>query len=187
MADPIPVKLLLRGFGGQFSYIFWLNFFTAETLSDIFDMLEMWWLGYWAQQYLTSDPSKVSAALSVNLSFGGRFTDYLHSYLAIYSVLVLCVILTHTWGYLSFTIGSLRASRTIHARLVNSLISCTFRWLDVTPASRVIARCTQDIQAGMYLDFPRLLSVGLIVLPVDSEIPQNLFELRKQVYSILSA
>lgn len=24
------------------------------------------------------------------------------------------------------------------------------RWLDVTPTSRVIARCTQDIQAGAY-------------------------------------
>lgn len=24
------------------------------------------------------------------------------------------------------------------------------RWLDITPTSRVIARCTQDIQAGMF-------------------------------------
>jgi hypothetical protein len=39
------------------------------------------------------------------------------------------------------------ASRKIHDRLVVSLLGSTFRWLDQTPVSRVIARCTQDIQA----------------------------------------
>jgi ABC-type multidrug transport system fused ATPase/permease subunit len=32
-------------------------------------------------------------------------------------------------------------------RLVKALLNSTFRWLDKTPTSRVIARCTEDIQA----------------------------------------
>jgi ABC-type multidrug transport system fused ATPase/permease subunit len=63
-----------------------------------------------------------------------------------------------------WTWGSIRASRQIHARLLGSVLSATFRsvfpcrdevfifshpcrWLDVTPLSRIITRCTQDVQA----------------------------------------
>jgi hypothetical protein len=63
VTHPVLVKLFLGGFGGRFPVFYWLNFITSETLSDIFDVLEMWWLGYWAQKYLTSDPSKISTAL----------------------------------------------------------------------------------------------------------------------------
>ena len=59
----------------------------------------------------------------------------------------------------------LRASRTIHAKLIDSVFGSTFRfvnnsllellrliyyayrWLDETPTGRIIARCTQDIRA----------------------------------------
>ena len=57
------VKLFLQGLGGRFALFFWFNYLTGEGLSDIFDVLEVWWLGYWAQQYLYTEPSKVSAAL----------------------------------------------------------------------------------------------------------------------------
>ena len=59
-----------------------------------------------------------------------------------------------------------QASRTIHAKLINSVLWSTFRfvvfvplywfqpwsikiyrWLDETPTGRIIARCTQDIKA----------------------------------------
>lgn len=43
--------------------LFWFNYLTGEGLSDIFEVLEVWWLGYWAQQYLYTDPSKVPVAL----------------------------------------------------------------------------------------------------------------------------
>ncbi|KAK7041927.1 hypothetical protein VNI00_008909 [Paramarasmius palmivorus] len=45
--------------------------------------------------------------------------------------------------------GSLRASRTIHARLMEAVFGSTFRtsWLDITPKSRIITRVTQDIDA----------------------------------------
>lgn len=40
---------------------------------------------------------------------------------------------------------SLRASRIIHSQLLESVFSATFRWLDITPVGRIVARCTQDI------------------------------------------
>jgi ABC-type multidrug transport system fused ATPase/permease subunit len=43
--------------------------------------------------------------------------------------------------------AQIRVSRVIHAKLTGSLLSSTFRWLDTTPTSRIIARCTQDIQS----------------------------------------
>jgi hypothetical protein len=38
-----------------------------------------------------------------------------------------------------------RASLLVHRRLINSLLASTFRWLDTTPTSRIITRCTHDI------------------------------------------
>ncbi|KAJ7236948.1 P-loop containing nucleoside triphosphate hydrolase protein [Mycena rebaudengoi] len=43
--------------------------------------------------------------------------------------------------------GKLRASTTIHKRLIESILSAPLRWLDITPTSRIIARVTNDIRA----------------------------------------
>ena len=67
-----------------------------------------------------------------------------------YSVAVGGVIVLHFYSVVVYTVGSMRASRLVHARLLSSLLGSTFRWLDVTPISRVITRCTQDIQACAY-------------------------------------
>ena len=48
-----------------------------------------------------------------------------------------------------YMFGGLRASRTIHRRLISSVLGTTLRWLDSTPVARVIARCTQDMQSGV--------------------------------------
>ena len=82
-----------------------------------------------------------------------------------YVGIVALTILAMVYSSLVYTYGSMRDSRVIHGKLVKSLLSSTFRyvyygmgqdmeadhrtrWLDVTPTSRVITRCTQDIQAG---------------------------------------
>lgn len=56
------------------------------------------------------------------------------------------------------------------------------RWLDVTPTSRVIARCTQDIQAGewerlIHYHITGLLTLSLFV--VDGKVSDNLTYLSK--------
>lgn len=43
--------------------------------------------------------------------------------------------------------ASFRAGRVIHDQLSESLLIATFRWLDTTPTSRIMTRCTQDVQS----------------------------------------
>ncbi|KAH9166805.1 hypothetical protein EDB89DRAFT_2245995 [Lactarius sanguifluus] len=53
----------------------------------------------------------------------------------------------YTAGFAVYTFGALRASRTIHRILIDSVLSTSLRWLDTTPTSRIITRVTQDIRA----------------------------------------
>ncbi|EKM56944.1 uncharacterized protein PHACADRAFT_254352 [Phanerochaete carnosa HHB-10118-sp] len=126
----VAFKLFLVGLGGRFPFLFWVQYLLTAFLCEVFGVVDMWWLGYWARQYALRDPSDIDVGF----------------YLGIYCACVSVMVLTHVCSELVYTIASLRASRTIHAQLVKSLLSGTFRWLDVTPTSRVITRCTQDIQ-----------------------------------------
>ncbi|PSR71469.1 hypothetical protein PHLCEN_2v12736, partial [Hermanssonia centrifuga] len=123
--------LFLRAAGGKWPILFWLNYIGSDSMAEICDAMEMWWLGWWAGKYAIHDKGEVSVIY----------------YLSVYSTIVLGVVLFHISASLTWTCGSIRASRSIHRQLLTSLLGSTFRWLDVTPTSRVIARCTQDIQA----------------------------------------
>lgn len=73
------------------------------------------------------------------------------SYLTVYSLMLVVALTAYIVGYVFFVYGALRASRSIHKGLVKSVLGTTLRWLDQTPTSRIITRCTQDIQAGLYI------------------------------------
>ena len=60
-------------------------------------------------------------------------------------------ILFYCSSYVVYLFGVLRASRSMHATLIRSVLSATLRWLDKTPTSRIITRCTQDIQCSTYV------------------------------------
>lgn len=68
----------------------------------------------------------------------------------------------------TFVFGSLRASRIIHSDLIQSVLATTLRWLDKTPTSRIITRCTQDIQAvdgpiSQYLNWLTEMTVLMVI------------------------
>ena len=84
--------------------------------------------------------------------------------LLLFSVLIYCI------SYLIYIFGALRAAKSIHNQLIESVLGTTlrcgtpmgslyhlyvyshrWRWLDITPISRVIARCTRDMRASMFL------------------------------------
>jgi ABC-type multidrug transport system fused ATPase/permease subunit len=50
-------------------------------------------------------------------------------------------------AYAVYIYGSIRASRSIHNKLSDSVLGATLRWLDMTPVGRVISRFTMDIRA----------------------------------------
>ncbi|KAJ6575530.1 hypothetical protein B0H10DRAFT_2168545 [Mycena sp. CBHHK59/15] len=61
-------------------------------------------------------------------------------------LLLLVALIIYALSFIFYTLGVFRASRAIHKQLVEAVLGTTLRWLDVTPTSRVIARCTVDIR-----------------------------------------
>ncbi|KAI0085671.1 P-loop containing nucleoside triphosphate hydrolase protein [Irpex rosettiformis] len=125
------LKLYFLSLSGGAPFGFWTFVICALLMTRAMQTLQAWYLGYWARQYETHDPSEVNPIL----------------YLSIYSGMTALEILFYVSGFILFVFGCLRASRTIHRDLIETVLGTTLRWLDKTPTSRIITRCTQDIQA----------------------------------------
>ncbi|KAG1908484.1 uncharacterized protein F5891DRAFT_993333 [Suillus fuscotomentosus] len=137
-------KLYLTGLGGNYPITFWVVFLALMGLTDFVNTVQTWFLGYWASQYERHPPSEVDVKF----------------YLSGYALLMVSGCLMYSVGYYLYYRGSMRASRTIHKKLVQSVLGTTLRWLDTTPTSRVITRCTQDIRA---IDGPFAQGIGWVV------------------------
>ncbi|CCL98867.1 uncharacterized protein FIBRA_00874 [Fibroporia radiculosa] len=125
------MKLYLGSLGGEDRVLFWVTCAVALAITEVTDGLQVWFLGYWARQYEERNSSEVSVPF----------------YVSIYSAItVVSALGFFTWSTV-FVLGTLRASRQIHKELISSLFGTTLRWLDRTPTSRVLTRCTQDIDA----------------------------------------
>ncbi|KZT67108.1 multidrug resistance-associated ABC transporter [Daedalea quercina L-15889] len=124
------MKIYFNGLGGNRQAMFWFSFIGGLILYEVITVSQTWFLGYWARQYDEMPASEV------------RVTFFLGGY---GSIMIISVLFYATAFYV-YTYGSIRASRTIHNELISSILGTTLRWLDKTPASRIIARCTQDIQ-----------------------------------------
>ncbi|KAG9020970.1 hypothetical protein FS837_007697, partial [Tulasnella sp. UAMH 9824] len=111
---------------------FWVAFMAAMAGSEVANILQPWWLGYWARQYqVHPDPWEVRDQW----------------YLGIYGALILAGLFIYNPGQIAFIFGSLKASRITHSRLVQSVLGTTLRWLDSTPQGRIVARFTQDMRS----------------------------------------
>ncbi|TCD68828.1 hypothetical protein EIP91_009695 [Steccherinum ochraceum] len=115
--------------GSSNPVIFWLAFTVVILASKILSQLDVWVLGLWASQYETHDPSSVPVPY----------------YLTLYSVTILGGFAAYAASYGLWVVGSIRASRRVHQLLVESVLGAALRWLDKTPISRILTRCTQDI------------------------------------------
>ncbi|KAE9396473.1 hypothetical protein BT96DRAFT_996727 [Gymnopus androsaceus JB14] len=125
------LKLFFTSMGGNHVSLFFFTFVSCFLAAELAENGQTYFLGYWARQYeLVDNPSQVNVPL----------------YIAIYVAILVFLILTFCIGFVVYLWGVLRASRIIHERLVTSVIGTTLRWLDTTPTSRVITRCTQDIR-----------------------------------------
>ncbi|KAI0328372.1 multidrug resistance-associated ABC transporter [Cubamyces sp. BRFM 1775] len=111
--------------------LYWAVYLSMLAVTHSVMNSQSYLLGYWAAQYENHAPSEVSVPY----------------YLSLYGVLVLGTMAAYAVVWFFFIIGSMHASKVIHNRLVSSILGTTLRWLDITPTSRIIARCTSDIQA----------------------------------------
>ncbi|KAF9807084.1 hypothetical protein IEO21_08395 [Rhodonia placenta] len=146
------LRMFFSSLGGGHPFLFWMLCVGTLALSELADTIQTWFLGFWARQYEDHDPSEVKVPF----------------YLTGYAMLLVVSSVFYCIGYVFYVYGALRASRDIHKTLVTSVFSTTLRWLDMTPTSRIITRCTQDIQAvdGPITDYFRgllELSMSMVV------------------------
>ncbi|KIY64092.1 P-loop containing nucleoside triphosphate hydrolase protein [Cylindrobasidium torrendii FP15055 ss-10] len=124
-------KLWLQAVGGSFPILFFTSCIGAIVIQEIFTTLQIWYLGVWANQYDVVDAGDVDTA----------------RYMGIYALFTIAIFGFYGLGYIIAVIGTIRASRKVSRALMGSILSATMHWLDTTPVSRIITRCTQDLQA----------------------------------------
>ncbi|VDB89903.1 unnamed protein product [Peniophora sp. CBMAI 1063] len=138
------LNLFWAALGGKHPVLFWLSFFVFIFGYHILASSQSFWLGRWADAY--SRPGEV---------------DVIY-YMANFVLLVACTTVSYLIYSATYVFGILRAAKKIHALLIDSILGTTLRWLDQTPVSRVITRCTKDIKAidGQFAgEFRWLMSV----------------------------
>jgi len=84
-------------------------------------------------------------------------------YLGIYVALGLVYVLLSLLQYLVLFGGSIRASKTLHARLLESVMRAKFKFFDTTPLGQIVNRFSKDMQ-----------SVDLDVAPVAAGVLSSL-------------
>ncbi|KAJ6610803.1 hypothetical protein B0H10DRAFT_2059064 [Mycena sp. CBHHK59/15] len=111
------LKMYLLAMAGQHPFFFFTFFCGGIIFNHISFTLQTWMLGYWASQYDILPAEEVNVVLYLSIFVASVFTT------------------------------CLRASKSIHKNLIDSVLSAPLRWLDVTPTSRIIARVTNDVRA----------------------------------------
>ncbi|KAH6916785.1 ATP-binding cassette transporter [Coprinopsis sp. MPI-PUGE-AT-0042] len=124
------LKMYFSSLGGQSPFLFIFGYLAFVFLSEMTLAGQTWFLGYWAWEYTVYPPSDVPVIRNLGIYFA----------LLLFSAVAYCL------AFFIFAKGAIRASRTIHAQLVKSVLGTTLRWLDTTPVSRILTRCTQDIR-----------------------------------------
>jgi len=119
--------MFLTSLGGA---AFWITFVTGFFFADIANVLQTFWLGYWATQYEKRPSSEVDVTY----------------YLTVYNLFMVGNIIVYSISFTVYLFGSIRASRRIHDKLVTSILGTTLRWLDMTPVGRIISRFTLDMR-----------------------------------------
>ncbi|KDR83119.1 hypothetical protein GALMADRAFT_238944 [Galerina marginata CBS 339.88] len=125
------MMLFLRGLGGNHPYLFLAVWILGLALMHGGNMFAVWFLGYWGSQYDSHNPEDIRVVY----------------YLSLYSSILLASVAVYVLAYITYIYGTMRASRKINGQLVDSVLGSTLRWLDETPAARIITRCTKDIAA----------------------------------------
>ncbi|KAK0192591.1 hypothetical protein F5146DRAFT_1102469 [Armillaria mellea] len=125
------LRLYLKAIGGNHATLFFAVFFGTFIVQQGLSTVQTWYLGFWASQYESHEPSEVNVLY----------------YLGVYGLLLLVTFLLYIASFSVYVFGAIRASREINSMLMKSIMGTTLRWLDTTPTSRIIARCTQDIQS----------------------------------------
>ncbi|KAK0220002.1 hypothetical protein IW262DRAFT_1381904 [Armillaria fumosa] len=99
-------KLYLTSLGGHHIFLFFAAFLGAFSIQQFVVIMQTWYLGYWASQYDDHRSEDVPVFF----------------YLGTYSSLLLLGFALHAISYVVYVFGTIRASRSIHKRLMVSIL-----------------------------------------------------------------
>ena len=108
---------------------------------------QTWFMGYWAEQYVLYPPESVNVALYVDTGFLAIDSSFLRSYLTAYGLLLLAGVIAYGTGSTVYIFGTVRASRSIHGKLIEAILGTTLRcvsrcsyqvWWMMSPTSKVV-------------------------------------------------
>lgn len=89
---------------------------------------QTWFMGYWAEQYVLYPPESVDVTLYVyTLVFFAIDRSFLPSYLTAYGLLLLAGVIAYGAGSTVYIFGTVRASRSIHSKLIEAILGTTLR------------------------------------------------------------
>ncbi|KAF9013108.1 multidrug resistance-associated ABC transporter [Cyathus striatus] len=125
------LKLFISALAGKHPFFFFPLWVMGMVASEVMISFQLWYLGHWGSQYENQPGEAVKASY----------------YLSIYTSLLVFTALVQFVKALYYKLGAIRASTAIHNTLMGSVLGTTLRWLDETPVSRIITRCTQDIRS----------------------------------------
>ncbi|KAI8066840.1 P-loop containing nucleoside triphosphate hydrolase protein [Gongronella butleri] len=148
-------------------WIFWaiVVLFFCVTQGSV--VAQDYWIKVWASAYKTEGTSLMSYAVSeiqhsanilmVSLTSSNASSsapDHLADphqvnvayYLGVYVLIGVLAVLLSAVRLLYLYMGSMRASRTIHARLLDRLLRAKVRFFDVTPMGRITNRISSDLE-----------------------------------------
>ncbi|KAI0031305.1 P-loop containing nucleoside triphosphate hydrolase protein, partial [Vararia minispora EC-137] len=125
------MNLFFSALGGDHAMLFWTTFVGMLVAGDLVTAGQTYFVGWWSEQYKQRPASEVNVPL----------------YLGVFVILLGGSVFARGGSAVVFVFGSIRAAKKIHERLIAAILGTTLRWLDTTPTSRVITRCTQDVRA----------------------------------------
>mmetsp|Transcript_15499 Transcript_15499/g.34859 ORF Transcript_15499/g.34859 Transcript_15499/m.34859 type:complete len:1179 (+) Transcript_15499:976-4512(+) len=118
------------------------GFILVQGGGRAFEVLSTFWLAYWAEMEITND------------------SNY---YINVYAFLSMMGVVALTVRSIMMAVHRLRASRTIHAQLTNSVLRAPVAFFDVTPIGRVLNRFAADMDK-IDLELTNSLSQGVNTL-----------------------
>ena len=164
------IKMYLQAMGPWYYWIFAASGFVAVQVGSVATNV---WIREWANAYHTSSRSKHAAlhALHTQHSHHHQLSGGLTSqafpahgidsgvvaqvqdevdatyYLAVYALIGTAFIIICLSRELLLFWGSLRASRTLHERLLRKILRATFGFFDSTPLGQLTNRFSKDLQS----------------------------------------
>ncbi|KAG8864758.1 hypothetical protein FRB96_003344 [Tulasnella sp. 330] len=109
---------------------FWVPFVVFIIIAEMTRVMQAWFLGYWASQYDDHTAAEVDAAW----------------YLCGYGLLGVLLLACWNVSIVMQVLGTIRSSRILHQKLLQTILGTTLRWIDSTPMGRITSRCTSDMQ-----------------------------------------